>query len=298
MNMKKILPVIFVLAAALTCVILNKQHSKPIAAITEQKSAPAIAPALPPAAEAPRVEVAVVPEAPPSEIAAAASTQAAQEVAMPEEKKEPRVVNVPAYATLAMVNGTPLTLKDLVPLPAADDGMSVSMESDEYRARLRDAINTELTYQAARKGGIELTEEQKAVVDSIRARKQADIEEYRKQGILWTSVTEEQVAFQQRRVAALLLQKNLMSANGMADVQITDDDITDYYQTHAAEFSPMPSDPLLKESAWANLKGQIGVKLLGLAREQETLANEQFLDDLRAGAAIQEHPLPELSPVR
>ena len=67
----------------------------------------------------------------------------------------------------------------------------------------------ELTFQAAAARGVDLTLEQKKRVAGIAQRHQAIMQEYRKQGVTWSSVTPEQLEFEKQFTAALLLQQNL-----------------------------------------------------------------------------------------
>ena len=56
---------------------------------------------------------------------------------------------------------------------------------------------------------MDLTPEQKRRVDGVAQKHEATLQEYRKQGFTWSSVTPAQVEFEQRLTSALMLQQNL-----------------------------------------------------------------------------------------
>lgn len=85
------------------------------------------------------------------------------------------------------------------------------MTPEDYDSRLNRAIEMELTFQAAAAQGVDLTPEQKKRVDGVAQRHEATLQEYRKQGVTWSSVTPAQVEFEQRLTSALMLQQNLVA---------------------------------------------------------------------------------------
>jgi hypothetical protein len=131
---------------------------------------------------------------------------------VPKEGAEPiQVVQVRADQVLAMVNNTPIKLKDLVALKPDDTSSEQSMEPDIYRARLDRAVEAELTFQAARSKDVSLSDGQEQQLQQIRDRHAADIQSARDQGMMWTSVTAQQINFEARVTSALLLQQNLVA---------------------------------------------------------------------------------------
>ncbi len=108
---------------------------------------------------------------------------------------------------LATVNDQPIRLGDLHP-PGPDETQQ-SMATGEYQHQLSRAIDMELTFQAARRQGVTLTPQQERRLDQLAQRHQKDLDYYREYGVSWSSVTAEQVEFQRRYVAALMLQQNL-----------------------------------------------------------------------------------------
>jgi hypothetical protein len=85
------------------------------------------------------------------------------------------------------------------------------MTPEEYESRLNRAIEMELTFQAAAAQGVDLTAEQWKRLDSLAQKHEATFQEYRKQGITWSSFTVAQLEFEQRLTAALMLQLNLVA---------------------------------------------------------------------------------------
>ena len=118
-------------------------------------------------------------------------------------------LRVRAGRVLASVNGKSIELKDLVPLETAEQ--EKTMAPEEYESRLNRAIEMELTYQAAAAERVDLTAEQKRRVESIPQKHEATMQEYRRQGLNWTSVTQAQSEFEKRVTSAQLLQQNLVA---------------------------------------------------------------------------------------
>jgi len=58
---------------------------------------------------------------------------------------------------------------------------------------------------------VDLTPEQKRRVDGIAQRHEATLQEYRKHGVTWSSVTPAQLEVEQRLTSALMLQQNLVA---------------------------------------------------------------------------------------
>jgi hypothetical protein len=119
------------------------------------------------------------------------------------------VVQIRANQVLAKVNDQAILLKHLVPLQP--DEQEQVMTSEQYESRLNRAIEIELTFQAAAAQAVDLTPEQKKRVDGVVQRHEATLQEYRKQGVTWNSVTPAQVEFEKRLTSALMLQQNLVA---------------------------------------------------------------------------------------
>jgi hypothetical protein len=123
--------------------------------------------------------------------------------------KADNVMRIRADRVLAKVNNQAVLLKDLVPLQP--DEREHAMTSEEYESRLNRAIEMELTFQAAAARRVDLTPEQRKRVDGVAQRHEATFQQYRKQGIAWSSATPVQLEFEKRLTSALLLQENLVA---------------------------------------------------------------------------------------
>jgi hypothetical protein len=119
------------------------------------------------------------------------------------------VVRIRADQVLAQVNDLAIRLADLVPLWLDEQEQAMTVE--EYESRLNRAVEMELTFQAAAARGVDLTPEQKKRVNGVAQKHEATFQEYRKQGVTWSSVTPAQIEFEQRLTTALLLQQNLVA---------------------------------------------------------------------------------------
>ena len=114
-----------------------------------------------------------------------------------------------AAQVLAMVNQTPVQLRDLMPVRPGETEKELTRE--EYDSRLERAIEMELTFQGARAQGVELTEAQQQRLEQIAEQQRADLEHYKKYGLTRSSLSPEQVEFEQRLLSAQMLEQNLVA---------------------------------------------------------------------------------------
>lgn len=118
-------------------------------------------------------------------------------------------MRVSATQVLARVNGKPIQLKDLVAVQPGE--AEKSMTPAQYKHRLQRAIEMELTFQAAREQGVELTPAQKQRLEQIAAQPQENLEHYRKDGFTWSSSTAAQAEMERLLLTAQLLEQNLVA---------------------------------------------------------------------------------------
>jgi hypothetical protein len=142
-----------------------------------------------------------------------------------------KVMRVRVDRVLAKVNDRAILLADLLPLRA--DEQEQAMTPEEYESRLNRAIEMELTFKAAVAQGVDLMPEQKQRVDGVAQRHEATLQEYRKQGITWSSVTPAQMEFEKQLTAALLLQQNLVAME--AGVAASDGSVQVRYEQGRSE---------------------------------------------------------------
>ena len=126
-------------------------------------------------------------------------------------KTEPgvKVVRVVPDQVLATVNKEPIQLRHLMPVGRAEAESVLTPE--EYGSRLQRAIDIEVVLQAARAGGVELTEAQQKRRDGVAAGNQAELAHYQKHGLSWSTTGPEQVEFEKRLLSAQMLEQNLVA---------------------------------------------------------------------------------------
>jgi hypothetical protein len=117
-------------------------------------------------------------------------------------------VRLRAGDILATVNRIPVTLADLVAVKGGQG--EIVMDKAEFEARLKAAVEAELTLQEARNQGVALDVVQQDRIAKIAERHAATAANYREQGVNWSSVTPEQIALEQRQMAVSILQQNLV----------------------------------------------------------------------------------------
>lgn len=117
-------------------------------------------------------------------------------------------VKIKADQVVATVNQIPITAADLVPVPASS--ADVTLDPAEYEARLAKAVDAEMTLQAARRQGVSLQPAQQDRIAAIAQRHTDAFAKYKEQGVTWSSVTPEQIALEERQLAASVLQQNLV----------------------------------------------------------------------------------------
>lgn len=119
-----------------------------------------------------------------------------------------QAVKLRAGQILATVNQIPITVDDLLPMTAGQ--ADVTLDPAEYEVRLAKAVEAELTLQAARKQNVNLQPAQQDRIAAIAQRHAETFAQYKEQGVTWSSVTPEQIALEERQVAAAVLQQNLV----------------------------------------------------------------------------------------
>jgi hypothetical protein len=118
-------------------------------------------------------------------------------------------MRVSTTQVLARVNGKPIQLKDLV--PAQPGEVEKSMTLEQYQSRLERAIETELVFQEAGRQSVGLTPQQQQRLDKIAQDHEATLQEYKKQGIAWSSIGAAQIEFEKRLLSAQMVEQNLVA---------------------------------------------------------------------------------------
>lgn len=233
-------------------------HTSPVA------SAPIAVPALPPA---------------PAPAAAKAAKAALQRVS---GNGDAAMLRIKAGEVLATVNGAPIELKDLLPLPAGKETADQAMPADRYAFLLDRAVDREIALQTAQAQGLDLTESQREQLASLRARSE------RPAPNLFDDLQHNpaNADFEARDAAALLLQASLAEKAGVPARDVNPAQVKQYYQAHRAEFATLPEDAAGRQAAWENIDQDIRVKLAQEAQAQHEAGFGRFVDQLRASATI------------
>jgi hypothetical protein len=205
------------------------------------------------------------------------------ETVVPEHRGDPAsVVRVKPDQTLATVNGAAITLKDLVPVPAEKAGAEQILSAERYTFLLDRAVEREVTFQAASRQGVELTEAQRQRLAELRVRS-----EKHDPGVFDTvQQNPANVEFEQRDAMGLLLQAALAQKAGVPSPHVTAEQVQAYYQQHQAEYGALPSDPAQRQTAWEKIEQAIRQNLSPELQAKHQERFQKFLDQLKAAAQV------------
>lgn len=192
------------------------------------------------------------------------------------------MLRIQAGAVLATVNGVPVELKNLLPLPVGKETAEQIMPADRYAFLLDRAVDREVTLQNASAQRVDLTEWQREQLAKLRARSE------RPAANLFDDLQHNpaNADFEARDAAALFLQASLAEKAGVPQRDVTAAQVESYYQQHQTEYGALPSDAAGRQATWEKIDQDIRVKL---ARQAQTLHDEsfeKFLSQLRASAQI------------
>jgi hypothetical protein len=111
---------------------------------------------------------------------------------------------------LASVNGQPIMLKDLSPVPAAQASLTQTILAEVYPTLLNQAIERELILQTAQAQGVELTTEQQQQIDAMRAELDQTLPE-----VIGRTASPEKIEFDLRDTTARMMRENLAGRAGV-----------------------------------------------------------------------------------
>ena len=214
----------------------------------------------------------------------AVSAPPRRENVVPETGGPPeKIVRVKATQTLASVNGVAIALKDLMPMPKEKEATEQIMSADMYDFLFNRAVERELTFQAARSQGIELTQEQKQRLAEIRARS-----EEKAPGVFDTlQQNPENTAFEQRDLTGLLLQAALAEKAGVSSPHVTPELVEAYFQQHKTEYTQVAADPAERSpEAWQAVDAEIRAKLAPGVQAAHDEQMGKFVEQLKTSAKI------------
>lgn len=217
------------------------------------------------------------------------SVESTPEAATSESRElEGKPVEVRVDQVLAKVNGVAITLKDLMPIGAAEAALKQSLSPQMYDFLLGRAIARELTFQAAAAQGIKLTEDQnrqlKQVRESMLARYGTDPAKVVHLNV--TGTLEDRIEFELRDAASPLLIHSMLAKAGAPSPYVTEAQVEEYYRSHATEYGALPGDAVERQAAWQRINLEIRSKLAPEIQAQYQQALNKMLEQLRANANI------------
>jgi hypothetical protein len=192
------------------------------------------------------------------------------------------VVRVSPGKVLANVNGVAITPQDLMPLPAEKTGSEQTLSAERYHFLLDRAIEREVTFQAARGQGLELSATQRQQLEQLRARS-----ERIEPGVFDTvQHNPANAEFAVRDATGLLLQASLAEKAGVPSPHVTAAHVQAYYQQHRADYDALPVDSAQRAAAWERIDHDIRSKLASQVREEHQARFDQFKEQLKASTLI------------
>jgi hypothetical protein len=204
-----------------------------------------------------------------------------------EPNKPTKVLMVRPNQVLAKVNGTPITLWDLIPLQSTNNAQQ-QIDPATYNYFLQRAINRELIMQAAKADGITLSDSQQQQLDKLQAARQEP-----EPGLVSKlTVNAAEVEFDLRDAQAFMLQTSIMAAAGLTP-NVTPDRVEQYYQQHIDEFGTLPTDPQASQQAWQAIDMQIREQLAAGVRADYQMQLDTYMNGLKTKANIVVTPLTE-----
>lgn len=191
-------------------------------------------------------------------------------------------VRIPPGMILAVVNGKPLTLADVVALTREQAAQEQTLSVAMYEQMLERAIERELVLQAAAALGMELTPEQTKAIEDIKAKMMAPEPHL----VERLTMSPERVEFEARDLKAQLLRDAMAAQYGVRSPHVNEADVAAYYNANRAEYGELPDDPAARRAAWERINAEIRMKLLGDVRNQHQLELRGFMEELKSGANI------------
>jgi len=202
-------------------------------------------------------------------------------------KKVAKVYLVRPNEVLAMVNGIPITLWDLIPLQSTNNAEQ-QIDPVTYNYFLQRAINRELIMQAAQAQSITLNQAQEDQLAKFRGERE---QPYPGQ-VSQLSINPAEIEFELRDDQAFMLQTSLMAAAGFTP-NVTPVEVEQYYQQHIDEFGQLPADPQARQQAWQTIDIEIRNQLAENTRTDYQKQLDVYMNGLKAKANIVVTPLTE-----
>jgi hypothetical protein len=183
-------------------------------------------------------------------------------------------VKVIASQPVATVNGTVITGRQLLAWRGRDPAEQ-EMTPEMFAALKSRAIERELTFEEARRQGIDLGPAQRQQLEEVRNNARARGE-----------TDASQLDFEQDDARAHLLAAALLEKSGVPAPFATDADVKRYYASHEDELGELPGDPAARQAAWKKLEIDIRQTLALELQAQYQQRVRGYFDQLRASARI------------
>jgi hypothetical protein len=279
-----------VLIAWMAIVAIHRQKQRPVP--EPQRETESAIPAvqvvspLAPSGESAPAEDPVPVSAPAPEPERLDTTQPIRETKVLQEGGEPQdIVRVKPTQVLATVNGVPVTLKDLIAVPDAQQGAEQTISASLYDTVLERAVVREVAVQTAKAKGIGLTADQQAQLEKIKSERLST-----SQDVVDLTMSPERIAFEQRDTAGRMLLVNLVADAGAPGAFVTEDQVKTYYEGHKADYGELPADSQEAEWAWRKIDREIRNTLAPETANAYQQAYDKVVEDLKSAATISVTP--------
>jgi hypothetical protein len=213
-----------------------------------------------------------------------ASIAPARENVVPESGgRAEAVVRIKPRQVLATVNGASITLKDLLPLSKEKAGSEQMLSAEMYDFLFQRAIDREVTFQAARAQGADLTDAQKQRLAEIRAQSE------RSDPAAFDTLHQNSnnTDFEQRDLAGVALQSVLAEKAGVPAPYVTSEQVEAYLKEHKSEYPQVSADPAQRSAeSWLAADTDIRSKLTPRLQAEHDRQMAEFMAQLKAKAGV------------
>ena len=191
---------------------------------------------------------------------------------------------------VASVNGHPVTAGQIMPMASTNghDTVELSQETfDFYRQR---AVDREVIFELAARQGIQLDNAQRQQLDNFKSMRHQP----EPGGIAQLNRDKAGDDLELLDAKAFMLQTSLLAAQG-ASPDVTETQVENYYNQHAAEFGALPTDPAAREQAWSVIEVQIRHDLALTTRQAYGASVAAYMRQAEAQANVVMTPVSELA---
>ena len=192
-----------------------------------------------------------------------------------------RVLHLRRDQVLATVNGRAVTPADILPLGTNGSQAELDVSALELKFLLKRAVDRELIFETAKDRGVSLNDaeyKQLATLSSMRNQPEPG-------GIAKLNGSDAQRNLELQDAQAFMLQTDLMAAQGDSP-NVTEDQVTAYYQAHLSDYGELPADPGARAQAWAKIDFSIRELLAPSIRSGYNDKLAAYMAQVEASASI------------